>query len=1213
MNRVKKIIICTSVAVLLLLGAIEIYVQSDTFALQIRPYVIGPLKSVLGEGADIGWIKANFIPLYLEIRDISLPDLQGRQIISIHKVRVYLNPLPLLLKKIRLSSISVMDPRVSVVRGPDGVLNVMPLVERIKSNVASTESGGSDGFKLLLRTVSIRNGQIVFEDSGTSARVSITDINLTTRINLAQDRARTVIRDARLQASVPAYPVLAGELKAALELVHGKLHIDSAEFSMSDAQLVLSGDAGPLPDPALDLKLSVKSGPKTIRRFTDILKPGRKKEAPRLTLAASIRGTVSDPAVEGTARMSGLSFRGILLHEAALTFSYRNKTAVINGAQWKLSENQKSLVIDHIDAALGYDKGTLDIRNFDIVAGDLALHLRGSAVPSTGLNANLSIESSAKGQTLTALTSIPVEGTITIDGRLTGALTAPKFDGALTAGPVTVRGIPFHDVSGNVSYRNQSIELTSVNIREQSSRYILDGSVDFKKIEEPVFDARLQIVRSDVVNIVALFYKKIPIHLTAEGELTFEGTVKNYSGTGSLQFEAGSAYGETFTRGTIEAELSTGKIAFPQIMLFKEKGFAKASGWIGFDGTYSADLESNDIDLAAMKRLSGLPVSGAFNLKLNSSGSFSRPYAKASLDVDNLHFQTVPAGRMNADAEINNGLLTVAAELSEKQRASLSLRWNLHKPYVWTAEARIKSDDIDPLQIAGYKELSGSVKVVAEGGITAHGKGLDMSSLGGEAVFQKLSVAIGEYHIDNESDARVSIDGGKITASSLNFTGPATKFSITGWARPVSEIDMTLKGKADLSLLKLFFHDMEHAAGTANMQLTVKDEWKNPDVIGELRIQNGEIKMKDIPQRFSALNGKIVFTQGRIVADSLSMEMGGGSLKASGWAQLAGVSLKEFSVQTTVDNVTVRYPAGLVSTLSGELNYDGNASEQSLSGDIAIKRARYDKPIEWKTMLVDVGKGLYQKKKTDVGWIGETQINVRFHGANSIQFQNNLASMPLDVDIFLRGTVNHPQLLGRLEARSGVVYFRKNDFKILHASADFVDPGRMNPVLDIQAETRVREYQIRLVVTGTADRATVTIVSEPALSDADIVGLLALGKKSSELKGKETGVGMGEAASFATGQFQDIFERRARSLTGLDRFQVDPYVSKSDTSVPRVTVGKEVVPNKLIVNYSSNVGASVPEQIFRIEYLLDRHFSLVGERNDLGNTGADIKYRFEFK
>jgi translocation and assembly module TamB len=380
-----------------------------------------------------------------------------------------------------------------------------------------------------------------------------------------------------------------------------------------------------------------------------------------------------------------------------------------------------------------------------------------------------------------------------------------------------------------------------------------------------------------------------------------------------------------------------------------------------------------------------------------------------------------------------------------------------------------------------------------------------------------------------------------------------------------------------------------------------------------LRLKNGEVKIKDVPQKFSSLTGKINFSQSRIVADSLTGEMGGGTLSMSGWVQLAELALQDFSARASFENVTVRYPEGLTSTLSGALNYDGDATEQSLTGDVTIKRARYDKRVEWKSMLVDIGKGLYQKKKSDIGWIGDTQINIRFHGKDSILFQNNLAKMPLDVDVFLRGTVNQPQLLGRIEARKGSVYFRKNEFKILHASADFVDTNRMNPVLDIQAEIQVRQYRIRLAVTGTADRAVVTLLSDPSLPDADILALLALGKTSAELKGKETDVGMSEAYYFATGQFQDFVESRARNLTGLDRFQVDPYVSKGDVTVPRVTVGKEIVQDKIYVTYSSNVGSTTPEQIFRIEYILNRHFSLVGERNELGHTGADIKYRFEFK
>jgi len=262
---------------------------------------------------------------------------------------------------------------------------------------------------------------------------------------------------------------------------------------------------------------------------------------------------------------------------------------------------------------------------------------------------------------------------------------------------------------------------------------------------------------------------------------------------------------------------------------------------------------------------------------------------------------------------------------------------------------------------------------------------------------------------------------------------------------------------------------------------------------------------------------------------------------------------------------------------------------------------------------VDFSRGFTQKKKTDIGWIGETQINVQFVGKENIIFESNLAKVPLDIDMLFRGTVNQLQVLGRIEARKGEVYFRNNVFRILHASADFTNPNRINPTLDVQAETRVREYQILLSVSGTADRAVVTFVSEPALSDANILSLLALGRKGEELKGKESNIGVGEATSFATGKFQDIFESRARSLTGLDRFQVDPYISKTDTAVPRITVGKELVQEKVFMTYSSSVGATTPEQVFRIEYILNRNMSLVGDRNEVGNLGADVKFRFEFR
>ncbi len=1208
MKRISIILIVLFVASL---AALETYVQSDAFAARIRPYIVKPLQEILGADARIGFIKANFLPPYLEVRNIVLPDEHGNPGASIRRVTVFINPLPLVFKKIRLPSISVLEPRIYAERAPDGTLNLRSLAERIRANIARAQGGKPSGYSLELRTITVRKGELIFKDDALSSQVSMTDLDMISRFNLESDHVALSIRSSNFRLTAPAYPEIRGTIRVSAEYNRGRLRLNSADLASGDAFLNAHGEVGPFPDAALNLEAKFRSGPQTLGKVADILKPGRMQKGPTIDVSVVVRGTSSDPQIAGNSRFSGLSYLGMTLRDASLNFQYRDHELTVNGDRWLVAGENRTMTIDRIASSLAYRRGILTIQNFEVAAGDLAASMRGTIDPAKGFDTTFTARSSGEGSALLFLTSLPIAGTIELEGQITGALSDPYVSGAIATGPVTVRGIQFSATNGRIEYRDKKIELVSVDIRRQSSHYALDGTADFSG-KEPFYAARLRIIQGEVGGIVALFYRPLPLQISAKGELSFEGTTKAYTGGGYLALDAGSAYGESFTRGAITASLSTGRISFPQVVLYKKTGIAKAAGWIDFKGSYSADLEGRDIELSDIDHLAGMPVTGTAGLLVHSSGSFANPTANVSLDVEDLSLKDVLMGQMHGEAELRNDQLNIKTGLSDNS-VVLSMNWMLRKPYAWTANARIRADEVNPHLLFGNGDVSERMKLNADGTATVKGQGMDKASLWGEAVFQRIGLVMGDYRIGNESPVDISIREGRFIIRSLNLAGPGTQISVSGMTKAFADVDIAVNGRADLPLLKLFFPEVEHAAGTALMKLTVKNDWNNPDVAGELRIQSGEVKIQDIPQKFSALNGTITFTQGRIATESFSGEMGGGTLGVSGWVQLSGISLREFSVKTSVDNVTVRYPEGLTSTLSGNLYYDGDVKLQTLSGDVMIKRARYDKHIDWKPMLVDVSRELYQKKKTTISWIGETQINVRFHGADNILFQNNLAKVPLDVDIFLRGTVNHPQLLGRLEARKGSVFFRKNDFKILHASVDFVDPNRMNPVLDIQAETQVREYLIRLAVTGTADRAFVTMISDPPLADTDILSLLALGKRSSELKGKETNVGVGEAASFAAGQFQDIFERRARSLTGLDRFQVDPYVGKSDTSVPMVTVGKELVQNQLYFTYSSNVGASIPEQLFRIEYLLNKHFSLIGERNDLGNTGADIKYRFEFK
>jgi translocation and assembly module TamB len=94
---------------------------------------------------------------------------------------------------------------------------------------------------------------------------------------------------------------------------------------------------------------------------------------------------------------------------------------------------------------------------------------------------------------------------------------------------------------------------------------------------------------------------------------------------------------------------------------------------------------------------------------------------------------------------------------------------------------------------------------------------------------------------------------------------------------------------------------------------------------------------------------------------------------------------------------------------------------------------------------------------------------------------------------------------------------------------------------------------------------------------------------------------------------QDVLEERLRSITGLDRFQVEPSVSPTTGTVsPKITVSKRLIGDRLFVTYSNLLGTA-EEQVVKLEYLLDRNISLIGIRDELGGLGGDVKFRFEFK
>ena len=470
-----------------------------------------------------------------------------------------------------------------------------------------------------------------------------------------------------------------------------------------------------------------------------------------------------------------------------------------------------------------------------------------------------------------------------------------------------------------------------------------------------------------------------------------------------------------------------------------------------------------------------------------------------------------------------------------------------------------------------------------------------------------LSIVLFGNTFTSESNVTMHINNRRLSFPAFTLRSGGTSFvKMQGGLEIGKEYDVHFEGKSSLSPLKVLSKKVDLLTGEADFTFSLIGKWKDPDIKGDIKISNASFGLKGNYPRISSINGNASIDKDRFIVEKLTGRIGGGDINVSGLANLKGFLIKRFYFESDLNNVTVSLLKDADINFNGSLIYKGTPEAQGINGDINIKNAKYRKKIEWKSFLLK--SKAKEIPRGEVSGFENAELNINIQGDENIYIDNNVTRTSLRVDVALRGTISHPVLFGRLESRDGIFYFRNNEFKILHASADFADPNRLNPVVEISAETNKAGYRIKLNLEGQIEHFNLTLSSDPPLEEMDILSLLTVGNIGKEMKGFEGGIGAGEATSFLSGALQSVFEERLKTVTGLDRIQIDPSISKTTGTVEtRVTVSKRLLNERLSVTYSSALGSgNTEEDIIKLEYLLYRNISLVGIRDERGSVGGDV-------
>jgi len=751
---------------------------------------------------------------------------------------------------------------------------------------------------------------------------------------------------------------------------------------------------------------------------------------------------------------------------------------------------------------------------------------------------------------------------------------------------------------------------------------------DWILAEDSPFTFHVDLHNADVAETLQLAGLTQPfVSGTADLSASMSGTRADPRGDGHIEIRNGSAYGVGIPLLKSDLHLAGGELEFDNITASAFDAPISGSAALSVSDLFShdknlsqtefhANLSGQNLDLARLPRIqsSRLATNGIADFSAKVSGSPGQPSIDAHLHLKDLTFDHERIGDFYLDAVTQGKLLDLKAH-SDFDKANLTIAGTVALEHDFSADLKLAFHHLDadwilrtylPGKITAHSPVDGTLEV--------RGPLRTPRDLKAQAEIEALSVEVAKVQVQNVGPIRFEVSDQVVLVEELHLAGSGTDFTAHGRAHlaDAKELDIRVDGSVNMALLQSLNPNIL-ARGNLGVNLTASGTLTQPVLQGQLEVKNVFISHNDFPSGLSDLNGVLQFDRSRIQIQKLSGTTGGGMVALTGSAtyQNGGLLL---DLGATAQGVRLRYPPGVSSTANADLRLTGTTTAALLSGDVTVTKLAITPGFDFaayagsrQPIVLSQGDSLQSHLKLDVHVVTTPEL----------QMQTAIARLSGDADLRVRGTADRPAILGRVEVLEGEISFNGNKYKLERGDVTFANPARTQPVIDLRATTRVRDYDITVQFRGDTsvpNGLKITWQSEPQLPEADVIALLALGRT------REESAAAGSAGSFGLGgdasnliineALNSTVNSRLQRLFGASRVKIDPQGLANENSVvrgPQLTVEQQVASN-LTLTYSTNVSVST-QQIIQVEYNVTRNISIVALRDQNGVVSFDFKIR----
>lgn len=410
----------------------------------------------------------------------------------------------------------------------------------------------------------------------------------------------------------------------------------------------------------------------------------------------------------------------------------------------------------------------------------------------------------------------------------------------------------------------------------------------------------------------------------------------------------------------------------------------------------------------------------------------------------------------------------------------------------------------------------------------------------------------------------------KQASATVNLTGPdRASAALSVKSKPViglSPISVTLDpglpiegevtANGELGLIdRLVGLGEDRIAGRVSAKATLGGTFGKPVVRGETRLSGGAYEGAATGTVLRTIEGHVIFSGDSARLVSLTANDGGkGRLSGKGEMDFAEPETPSPGVTVTLNHFTaLRHPM-VEAEVSGVMTLAGSLKAPYLSGRLQVEKAEINIPEKLPEQVVQLDVTEINREAANVPAppaehevsLAET-IPVSLDVAVTIPRRTFVRGRGLDTEwkgnLTITGKTDAPVVNGKLEAVRGTFAFAGKTFVIKSGNVAFPN-GATEPEISAVAEATLTDLVARVEISGSISKPTITITSDPAMPQEDVLAHILFGRTAGQLSAIQAAQ-LAQTAATLSGKGGIGIMDKVRQALGVDVLNVETEEGES--------------------------------------------------------------------